>query len=228
MLVAEFSRASDSVAAALVFQGLNEEYNSTLDDDIQPRLRVGISLGEVVIADNTITGAGVVLAQRLEQLADTGGLVVQGSVAETVPTRLPFNFENLGEQMLKGLDQPLRAFSASLQEGKTLPAPEVSSTPQSRDPVNFIVADKPSIAVLPFDNMSGDPEQALFADGIAEDIITALSGFHDMLVIARNSSFVYRGSSVDVRQVSRELVVQYVLEGSARTASKRVRITARA
>ena len=107
-----------------------------------------------------------------------------------------------------------------------MPAPEGPSTHQSRDPVNFKVADKPSIAVLPFDNMSGDPEQAFFADGIAEDIITALSRFHDMLVIARNSSFVYRGSSVDVRQVGRELDVQYVLEGSVRTASKRVRITA--
>jgi len=225
-LVAEFSRASDAVSASISFQATNRIYNEQLSDEIQPALRIGISLGEVVIADNTVTGAGVVLAQRLEQLADTDGVVVQGSVAETVPTRMPFNFESLGEQMLKGFDQPVRAFSASLQEGQTLPAPEVPSIPQARDPVNLKIADKPSIAVLPFDNMSGDPEQEFFADGIAEDIITVLSRFHDMLVISRNSSFVYRGSSVDVRQVGRELDVQYVLEGSVRTASKRVRITA--
>lgn len=225
-LVAEFERASDAVAAALAFQVSNVELNTAIEDDIQPQVRIGISLGEVIVADNTVTGTGVVLAQRLEQLAGPGGVVVQGSVSETVPTRMPFEFEYLGEQDLKGFDKPVRAFSASLQEGKTLPAPEVSSTPQSRSPVNLKIADKPSIAVLPFDNMSGDPEQEFFADGIAEDIITALSRFHDMLVIARNSSFVYRGSSVDVRQVGRELDVQYVLEGSVRTASKRVRITA--
>ena len=101
-LVAEFQRASDSVAAALAFQVLNGDTNSQLDDDIQPRLRIGISLGEVVIADNTITGAGVVLAQRLEQLADSGSVVVQGAVSETVPARLPFKFESMGEQVLKG------------------------------------------------------------------------------------------------------------------------------
>jgi adenylate cyclase len=122
-LVAEFSRASDAVSASISFQSTNRIYNEQLSDEIQAVLRIGISLGEVVIADNTITGAGVVLAQRLEQLADTGGVVVQGSVAETVPTRMPFNFESLGEQMLKGFDQPVRAFSASLQEGQTLPAP---------------------------------------------------------------------------------------------------------
>jgi adenylate cyclase len=224
-LVAEFSRASDAVAAALAFQILNGKLNSTIEDDIRPKLRIGISLGEVIIADDTITGAGVVLAQRLEQLADPDGVVLQGSVSDTVPTRMPFNLESLGEQMLKGFDQPVRAFSASLQEGKTIPAPEVPSIPQARNPVNFKIADKPSIAVLPFDNMSGDPEQGFFADGIAEDIITALSRFHGLLVIARNSSFIYRGTSVDMRQVGRDLDVQYILEGSVRKASNRVRIT---
>jgi class 3 adenylate cyclase len=156
-LVAEFERASDAVPAALAFQVLNEEINSKLDDDIQPQLRIGISLGEVIIADNTITGAGVVLAQRLEQLADPGGVVVQGSVSETVPARMPFEFESLGEQMLKGFDQPVRAFAARLQPGKELPAPEIIATPQSAGPEGLQVHDKPSIAVLPFTNMSDDP-----------------------------------------------------------------------
>ena len=225
-LVAEFERASDAVPAALAFQVLNREFNSKLDDDIQPQLRIGISLGEVIIADNTITGAGVVLAQRLEQLAEPDGVVLQGSVSETIPARMPFEFESLGEQVLKGFDQPVRAFAVKLKPSEELPVPEVSTTPQKADSTTLEIPDKPSIAVLPFNNMSGDPEQEFFADGIAEDIITALSRFHDLLVIARNSSFVYRGTSVDMRQVGRELNVQYVLEGSVRTASNRVRITA--
>jgi TolB-like protein/Tfp pilus assembly protein PilF len=214
-LVAEFERASDAVPAALAFQVINGEFNSRFDDDIRPQLRIGISLGEVIIADNTITGAGVVLAQRLEQLADPGGAVVQGSVAETIPARMPFEFDSLGEQMLKGFDQPVRAFAVKLRPGEELPEPEGSTTPQKSASTTLEILDKPSIAVLPFNNMSGDPEQEFFADGIAEDIITALSRFHDLLVIARNSSFVYRGTSVDMRQVGRELNVQYVLEGSA-------------
>lgn len=123
-LVAQFDRASDAVAASLVFQNRNEVHNAALDDSIRPELRVGISLGEVVIADGTITGAGVVLAQRLEQLAEPGGLVVQGAVAEAVPTRLPFDFHNLGEQKLKGFGDPVRAFAARLRHGEELPPGE--------------------------------------------------------------------------------------------------------
>ena len=130
-LVAEFDRASDAVAASLAFQVSNEELNATLDDGIQPQLRIGISLGEVVIADNTITGPGVVLAQRLEQLADSGGVVVQGSVSETVPTRMPFEFENLGEKTLKGFDQPVRAYATRLRQGEELPQPETQTAPKS-------------------------------------------------------------------------------------------------
>ncbi len=225
-IVAEFKRASDAVTAAIAFQALNEESNSLLNDDIQPQLRIGISLGEVIVADSTITGAGVVLAQRLEQLAESGGIVVQGSVSETVPTRMPFNFESLGEQMLKGFDQPVRAFTASLQPGKALPAPEVSATLQSAEPEGLQVPDKPSIAVLSFTNLSGDPEQGYFADGIVEDIITELSREPDLFVIARNSSFAYKGQSPDIRQIGRELGVRYVLEGSVRKAGNRIRLNA--
>jgi adenylate cyclase len=225
-LVAEFERASDAVTAALAFQGLNEELNATLDDDIKPQLRIGISLGEVIIADNTLTGAGVVLAQRLEQLADTGGVVVQGSVSETVPTRMPFDFESLGEQMLKGFDQPVRAFAARLQSGKELPAPEVTATPHFADPKGLQVPDKPSIAVLPFTSMSNDSEQEFLADGITDDIITNLSRFRDLFVIASNSSFVYKGKAVNVQDVSRELGVRYILEGSIQKSKGEIRINA--
>jgi TolB-like protein/class 3 adenylate cyclase/tetratricopeptide (TPR) repeat protein len=234
-LIAEFARASDAVTASLAFQATNATHNERLSDEIRPMLRIGIAMGEVIVADSTVTGEGIVLAQRLEQLARPGGVVVQGSVSETVPTRMPFVFESLGEQSLKGFDQPVRAYTAILQPEAELPSPnmkppdkpghETTSSVSDNHPT-VDVDEKPSIAVLPFDNMSGDPEQEFFADGIAEDIITALSRFHDMLVIARNSSFVYRGSSVDVRQVGRELDVRYVLEGSVRSASNRVRITA--
>jgi len=244
-LVAEFERASDAVAAALAFQVLNEEFNSSLRDEIQPGLRIGISLGEVVVADNTITGAGVVLAQRLEQLADSGGVVVQGSVSETTPTRMPFDFEYLGEQVLKGFDQPVRAFSVCLQPGKVMPAPDLNSVSQAvglnDSPVpsklsaeayealigeRLELPEKPSIAVLPFQNMSGDPDQEYFADGMSEDILTALSRVPELVVIARNSTFAYKGRAVDVRQVGQELGVRHVLEGSIRKSGNRMRITA--
>jgi len=244
-LVAEFERASDAVPAALAFQIINGEFNSELDDDIQPQLRMGISLGEVIVADNTITGTGVVLAQRLEQLAEPGGVVVQGSVSETVPTRMPFDFESLGEQSVKGFDKPIRAFHASLRHGAKMPAPEENSEPPisetDESPDTSILSpeayealtgnplelpDKPSIAVLPFQNMSGEPEQEYFADGMSEDIITALSRVPDLVVISRNSTFVYKGRAVDVRQVGHELGVGHVLEGSIRKSGDRIRITA--
>jgi adenylate cyclase len=244
-LVAEFDRASDAVAAALGFQIINGEFNSRLNDEIQPQLRIGISLGEVIIADNTITGAGVVLAQRLEQLAESDGVVVQGSVSETVPTRMPFEFESLGEQVLKGFDQPVRAFSVSLQPGEILPVPEVDEVSQTERPDDFHAPTKlssesyealigehlelpenPSIAVLPFQNISGDSDQEYFADGMSEDIITTLSRVPDLIVIARNSTFVYKGRSIDVRQVGLELGVRHVLEGSIRKNGDRIRITA--
>jgi len=224
-LVAEFERASDAVAAALAFQVLNEEVNSTLSDEIQPSLRIGISLGEVVIADNTITGAGVVLAQRLEQVADSGGVVVQGPVSETVPARMPFEFESLGEMALKGFDHPVRAFAARLRPGEELPEPETGATPKTAKPKDLQVPDKPSIAVLPFTNMSGDPEQEYFSDGITEDIITELSRFQMLFVIARHSSFAFKDQTIDIKEIGKKLGVRYVVEGSFRKLANRVRIS---
>jgi len=233
-LVAEFDRASDAIPAALAFQVSNGEFNSRLKDDIQPRLRIGISLGEVIIADNTITGAGVVLAQRLEQLADSGGIVVQGAVSETVPIRMPFDFESLGEQKLKGFELPVRAFTVSLKAGESIPMPELNAgkldetAPLNEPSVQSVTIDigKPSIAVLPFNNMSGDEEQEYFSDGLTEDIITELSRFHDLFVIARHSSFVFKNQALDITDIGNSLGVQYLVEGSVRKSSRRVRITA--
>ena len=225
-LVAEFNRASDAVPAAIAFQALNKESNSVLNDDIQPQLRIGISLGEVIVADNTLTGAGVILAQRLEQLAESGGVVVQSSVSDTVPTRMPFDFESLGEQQLKGFDQPVRAFVARLQSGYEMPAPEVTVTSHFPEPVDLQVSEKPSIAVLPFDNMSADPEQGFFADGMGEDIIAALSQISALSVVARNSSFAYKDRAVKVQDIATDLGVRYILEGSVRKSGNRARITA--
>jgi TolB-like protein len=220
-LVAEFERASDAVSAALAFQVEQIGFIATLNDQIRPMLRIGIAMGEVVIAERTITGAGIVMAQRLEQLAEPGGVVIQGAAQETIPRRFPFAYENLGERRLKGFDEAVRAFRVSLRDGDAIPPPETNADNGTVLPL----PDKPSIAVLPFDNMSGDPEQEYFSDGISEDIITALSRMPWFFVISRNSSFAYKGRQVDVREMARELGVQYVLEGSVRKSGARVRVT---
>jgi TolB-like protein len=221
-LVAEFARASDAVAAGLAFQIENTESNARLEDDLQPRLRIGISLGEVVIADNTVTGEGVVLAQRLEQLASGGGVCIQGAVYEAVPGRLPFEYGSLGEQELKGFSEPVRAYTVTLKAGETIPPPELDESAQEP---RIALPEKPSIAVLPLTNMSGDPEQEYFSDGITEDIITELSRFRDLFVIARYSSFSYKGKTVKVQEIAVDLGVRYVVEGSVRTALNQIRVT---
>ena len=220
-LVAEFSRASDAVTAALEFQSTNRVHNEGISDDIRPVLRVGIAMGEVVVADNTVTGEGIVLAQRLEQLATPGGTCVQGAAYETIPKRLPFEYENLGEQKLKGFSEPVRIYAVSLKPGGVIPESQTAVQPETSAPN---LPEKPSIAILPFDNMSGDPEQEYFSDGITEDITTALSYFSGLFVIARNSSFTFKGKAVDTRQIATELGVRYLLEGSVRRAGKRIRI----
>ena len=222
-LVAEFARASDAVSAAATFQAANAVHGSTLVDNILPLVRVGIAIGEVVIADNTVTGEGVVLAQRIEQLAGQGGICIQGAARETIPRRLPFDYQSLGECELKGFEEPVRVYRLQTILDSVIPEPEnliITNAAATELP------DKPSIAVLPFTNMSGDPEQEYFSDGITEDIITALSRMPWFFVIARNSTFVYKSRAVDIKKVATELAVQYVLEGSVRKAGNRVRITA--
>ncbi len=222
-LVAEFGRASDAVCAAVAFQSENAAQDDGHETGLRAALRIGISMGEVVIADNTITGEGVVLAQRLEQIAEAGGICLQGAAYETVPKRLPFDYQSLGERTLKGFDAPVRAYRVLLKSGEAVPAPEPAIRSRmkiSQPPDNL------SIAVLPFTNLSGDPEQEYFADGVVEDIITDLSRFKELLVIARNSSFTYKGKPIKIQQVARDLDVRYIVEGSLRRAGARLRITA--
>ena len=262
-LLAEFERASDAVAAALAFQVEQSEYLAQLNDNILPTVRVGIAMGEVIIADDTITGAGVVLAQRVEQLAEPGGVCVTGAIHESLPQRMPFDLENLGEQQVKGFDEPVHVYRAALSQGESIPPPQESSqretSPNTRRPIVTIAAialvvaggavywfkpwevreepasieqmafplpDKPSIAVLPFTNMSDDTQQEFFVDGMTEDLITDLSKLSGLFVIARNSVFTYKGKLVKAKQVAQELGVKYVLEGSVRRAGEQVRINA--
>ncbi|MFT5113232.1 MAG: adenylate cyclase [Parasphingorhabdus sp.] len=222
-ILAEFPRASDAVSASLSFQKSNQEYSQETSQQLQAALRIGISMGEIVIGNGTLTGAGVVLAQRLEQLAEPGGVCIQGAAYETVPKRFPFTFVSLGEQTLKGFNESIKAYSVLLNESSDVPVSEHTSVNADKQPE---MPDKPSIAVLPFNNMSHDPEQEFFADGMAEDVITELSRLPWFFVVARNSSFVYKGRAVDIKQVGVELGVAYVLEGSVRKAGNRLRITA--
>jgi adenylate cyclase len=220
-LVAEFSRVSDAISASLAFQISNAARNEELSDDICPVVRVGIAMGEVIVADNTVTGTGVVLAQRLEQLAEKETMCIQGAAYETVPKRFPFSYRSLGEHHAKGFVEPIRVYAVSLKAGAVVPDPEASIQPDATEPESF---NKPTIAVLPFTNMSGDPEQEYFSDGITEDIINALSHFRSFPVIARNSTFTYKGQAIRVQQVAAELGARYVLEGSVRKARNRIRI----
>ena len=218
-------------------------------------------MGEVVIADNTITGAGVVLAQRLEQLAEPGSVVIQGAAVETIPERFPFEYEKLEEFKVKGFDDSIRAYRVRLGEGKSIPAPQELKRHQkparSRNQIiglatvvliaalattlwlrpwaetgesNYVermpLPDKPSIVVLPLVNMSDDTSQDYFADGMTEDLITDLSKVSGLFVIARTSSFLYKGKQVKMSQVAEELGVRYVLEGSVRRSGDQVRINA--
>jgi len=222
-LLAEFGKASDAVSAATAFQAANAAHIEGLADDVSPVIRVGIAIGEVVVADGTVTGEGVVLAQRLEQLAEPGGVCIQDAAYQTVPRRLPFEYQSLGENRLKGFDEPVKAYSVRPRSEHSEFQPESRTDGNTSAPE---LPDKPSIAVLPFANMSGDPEQEYFADGITEDIITALSRISNLLVVARNSTMVYKGKTIDIRQVGREQGVRFVLEGSVRREGNRVRVTA--
>lgn len=204
----------DAVECAVAIQrGMNER-NASVPEDRQIVFRIGINLGDVIIDDDDIYGDGVNVAARLESLADPAGICISGSAWEQVLDKVAEGFSDLGEQQLKNITRPVRVWHWTAEGG----AVGLSRTGQIR-------SDKPSIAVLPFDNMSGDPEQDLFADGMVDEIITELSRFPDLFVIARNSTFTYKGRAVKVQDVARELGVAYVLEGGVRKAGKRVRIT---
>ena len=262
-LLAEFERASDSVSAALSFQVDHAYHNTRLKDDLRPTIRVGIAMGEVVIADSTVTGTGVVQAQRIEQLADPGGVCITATTNDALSKRMPFDLDNLGEQDLKGFDDPIRVYRVELSANQSIPIPQHDSKSEtypskpkllvativialvvaggaaywfktqepkveaaSIERMAFPLPDKPSIAVLPFTNMSDDPKQEYFVDGMSEDLITDLSKISGLFVIARNSSFSYKGQQVKVRQVAEELGVRYVVEGSVQRAGNQLRINA--
>ena len=232
-LLIEFASVVDALRCAVDWQrGMAERDAATSDDRIQ--FRIGINVGDVVVEDGDIFGDGVNVAARLEALADPGGICVSARVQEDAAGRLDLAFEDLGEQALKNIARPVRVYRIRPTSPHPNPPPQAGEGAAhaqrgrvgADEPPALALPDKPSIAVLPFQNMSGDPEQEYFVDGMVEEIITALSRIRWLFVIARNSSFSYKGQSPDVTQVGRELGVRYVLEGSVRKGGDRVRITA--
>src|SRR5262245_32013573 len=211
----EFPSIVAAVDCAVAVQKLMRERNRDVPEERRMLFRIGINLGDVLIDGDDILGDGVNIAARLEGIAEPGGICVSDDVYHQVSGKLDVSFEDMGNQQLKNIARPVHAYRARFVD-----------VPTSRTSASFLpLPDKPSIAVLPFTNMSGDPEQDYFADGMVDDIITALSHFKALFVIARNSSFTYKGRAVDVKQVGRELGVRYVLEGSVRKAANRMRIT---
>jgi adenylate cyclase len=214
-LLVEFGSVVDALQCATEVQAGVAQRNANAPTDKRIQFRIGINMGDIVVEDGDIFGDGVNVAARLEALAEPGGICVSARVQEDAVGKLELVFEDLGEQALKNIARPVRAYRIVTGAGSAT-APETPA---------LALPDKPSIAVLPFANMSGDPEQEYFVDGMVEEIITALSRIRWLFVIARYSSFTYKGQAVDVKQVGRELGVRYILEGSVRKAGNRVRIT---
>ena len=215
-LLVEFASVVDALHCATEVQAAMGERNATAPADSRIEFRIGIHQGDIVVEDGDIFGDGVNIAARLESLAEPGGICVSARVQEDAAGKLDITFEDIGEQQLKNIARSVRVFRVSPRR----------ATPPSAQPAALPLPDKPSVAVLPFTNMSRDPDQEFFADGIAEDVITALSRYPSLFVIARNSSFTYKGRAVDVKQVGRDLGVRYVLEGSLRKSGNRIRVSA--
>ena len=221
-LLAEFPSVVDAVRCAVEIQRGMIEREPEMREERRIRFRIGVNLGDVIVEPQDIFGDGVNLAARLEALAEPGGICISRMVRDQIRDKLPYPFEDLGEQRVKNIARPVRVYRVGVRALVTVPlaeAPDAAVKPP-------VLPDKPSVAVLPFTNMSGDPEQEFFADGVAEDIITALSRYPSLFVIARNSSFTFKGRAVDVKQVGRQLGVRYVLEGSLRKAGNHIRVTA--
>jgi adenylate cyclase len=213
----EFPSVVGAVQCAVALQNLMAQRNAGVPSERRMEWRVGIHIGDILIEGDDIIGDGVNLAARLEGIADPGGICISEDAFRQVRGKIETEFRDGGEQALKNFARPVRVYRAQLASAPASAIPPAITLP---------LPDKPSIAVLPFQNMSGDPEQEFFADGIAEDIITALSRYPSLFVIARNSSFAYKGRAVDVKQVGRDLGVRYALEGSVRKAGNRIRLTA--
>ncbi len=217
-LLVEFASVVDSIACAVAWQERVAEHEAKGDEDKRFKFRIGINLGDVIVEGDDIHGDGVNIAARLEGQAEAGGICLSGDAYRQAKGKVEVGFEDLGEQVLKNVAEPVRVYRIAGDRSST------GAVSPAREPL--ALPDKPSIAVLPFINMSGDPEQEYFSDGITEDIITELSRFRALFVIARNSSFHYKGTSPKVQDVGRELGVAYVVEGSVRKAGNRVRVTA--
>ena len=222
-LLLEFPSVVDAVECAVAVQAVMAERNEGLPADRRMLFRIGINLGDILIEGDDILGDGVNVAARLEGIAEPGGICISSSAYDQVRGKVAVEFADLGEQSLKNIDRPVRVYAAKSMGHLGTVASGVSSHPDAKKPLPL--PDKPSIAVLPFQNMSGDPEQEYFADGMVEEIITALSRFKWLFVIARNSSFTFKGKAVDIKEVGRRLGVRYVLEGSVRKAAGKVRIS---
>jgi adenylate cyclase len=213
-ILAEFPSVVNAVECAVAIQSRMAERNATIEPDRRMQFRVGINVGDVVYDEARIYGDGINVAARLEGIAEAGGICISSKVYDEINGRIELACEDIGEQQLKNIARPVRAYHVRLDRV----APAAAPAPA--------LPEKPSIAVLPFQNMSGDPEQEYFADGMTEDLITDLSKVSGLFVIARNSTFTYKGNAVDVKRIGRELGVRHVLEGSVRKAGTRVRITA--
>src|SRR6476661_7317321 len=220
-VLAEFGSAVDAVQCAVEAQTALAEANASLAPDRHISFRIGIHIGDVMVRAGDLFGDGVNIAARLQTLADPGAVCISGPTYDQVRKVLPMTFMDLGVQQVKNIQEPIRAY----QVGATSETREAAPARVADTEKPLPLPDKPSIAVLPFENMSGDPEQEYFADGMVEEIITALSRFKWLFVIARNSSFTFKGKAVDIKEVGRRLGVRYVLEGSVRKAAGKVRIT---
>jgi adenylate cyclase len=215
-ILAEFGSVVDGVKCAVKIQGTLKGKNADLPENRRMEFRIGVNLGDVIEEEGRIYGDGVNIAARLEALADPGGLFISGTVFDQIEEKLGLEFEYLGEKAVKNIKKPIRVYRVNTVSG----LPRIKTNWEVSSP------DKPSIAVLPFTNMSGDPEQEYFSDGITEEIITWLSKIPRLLVTARHSTFVFKGKPVGIRDVAQQLGVRYVLEGSVRKSGNRVRVTA--
>ena len=213
----EFASAVDAVTCAIEIQRQLREQDAGGSEGELIQLRIGINIGDIIIEGEDILGDGVNIAARIEGIAEPGGISISEDAWRQVHGKVTANFVDAGEQRLKNIARPVRVYRLDLAQK--------AATGSQGPPLSPGPPDKPSIAVLAFNNMSGDPEQEYFSDGISEDIITDLSKLSELQVIARNSSFTYKGKPVDVMQVGRDLGVRYVLEGSVRKAGNRVRVT---
>ncbi len=217
-MLVEFSSACDAVACAVEVQNRMLRRNMDVPTDQRIQFRIGVNLGDIIFEDGDIFGSGVNVAARLEQSAEAGDILISGAVHEQVSSRMDEQFQDIGDLTLKNISQPVHAYRVELDR----PA---GNDPQTAGDEEATKVVKPSIAVLPFANMSGDPEQEFFVDGLTEDLLTELSRRHELFVISRNSSFVYKGQAVNVREVAEKLGAQYIVEGSVRKAGNRLRVT---